>query len=1484
MFSLPESEFSKVKRVYAKAPTELELRISAPGAFSNEKAVYDRVFAWLYQRKSSYSLKRYDNYNYVSRQGETIRLTRQDGVEDVYISKTKIPRKEAELDVSFPLFRVRIGEALETPFYGDPSSLGLKSIRKITRHDILVDGVHFELSEVVMGQEFSLEIEVELPVANPRDVAVKALNLLVQASLAEYDPFPGYFVKTIEEVKRDMDAIRNLAGFPADRVAVNPINLKRVDFGNLDKYALTNKLDGERKFVVHLRPGELLVMGSKGYQPANPSSVYYIRLGQEVLKPFILDTEYYKKRFYVFDVAVYDVNKPDSDLPHQQRMGSISDVTAQLPFLQPKTFYYQTFQQNLEQFMAENPAERWFHSADGLILTETTGSYKKTSHLKYKFYSKMSIDFRLANARKEGFRFVYDLHVYDSRLRDRNPEVVFTVDKQPQRLYSSKFYSPVVAECILYQGEWVVLRLREDKPVPNALMTAESVFQDIVSPILFSDLVDDKKKYRDYIKVIQRLELSFLADELSEKGTLIQKLAESNAQALCTRACNVFGFNPSQCGPDTEARLAQVVNRRQEEVVYNLSLITQRGYFPNGHQAENKILGDFIQANQIIEFLDAKSMLLYKNFQAYTQANVIPKNAGLVYHQVPRSGEITLAPFPENILTASPEYTKYQAAWKGQECMSKYSSLMPWHKEQVSAVLKKWIAPRARVADLTAHVGIDVVHLKQILPETSVTAFEIDPVIADALAANTRGLGVNVQQRDSCFTIYMTPANTYDVVYIDAPWGGPDYKKEKELELYMDKEGAPKLEARNVKNVARYVLAQRIANSVILKVPSNFSMNLPGLKVEAVVDITNNGKISYKLILLTPGYLQPLVGGQLLVWSTPYCDFHDVVFAGGQPHLLVRVPTHRVYDTAVMKFMQWLYPYRGTTPESLINEEELLAKAQQYKYYFISRMVVDEVAYVYFSREPKAMFQLAPAQAQQPQAQPRAPVLVSPRQQAPPKKEEKRVYGSMYYMRKYHNVEKNVLIQLFCKNRSVLDLGAGKGGDLSKYSDAGVTRLVLIDPSQENLQSEDGLFARLKDMKVQDRTTVLHAYGQETMRIFTEVMRESRVQVVSSFFSMTFLFESITNLREFLATVDSCLVEGGYFIGTMMDGDKSHTAFAGKQQLVYDDVTIVKHYSDEAEHQPGNKLYINIQDSIVKNQNEYLAYFPVLRAELEKLGFQLELRYDFNPDTYAEKDKMTPETRDFSKLNIGFVFRKMPKKISGSISILEEDESQEFFNLYGELNTLYRTGVAADGSCFYHSYLMSTDSKYLSASKKKRQEMMEKLRTNFSEAITLETYLRLLPLQLHEKLESALEQDQAYQQEVGRQYDESKTPRQLAEYLKKNPEAGDKIIRKLKRSVASPEKWADDTHLILFMEYTDSNIYLLSTTTRQPVELLMPYYKTSRRVSMMLLSHPDYHFEPVFIGVWQTVGGQKRLYAKRSLHRMDPQLIYLHQWLLKKLK
>ena len=155
------------------------------------------------------------------------------------------------------------------------------------------------------------------------------------------------------------------------------------------------------------------------------------------------------------------------------------------------------------------------------------------------------------------------------------------------------------------------------------------------------------------------------------------------------------------------------------------------------------------------------------------------------------------------------DYSKLKLTPEGEYSITKRKDgeVVLRHMRSVLKTLKD-----KHITDLTGNVGGDTIlfglHFKK------VDSIELDPTNFEALQNNVDVFGlqnVKLHQGDSTKLFNWKT----DVLYIDAPWGGPDYKKHAELDLYLGDKRVDEF-VREVKDKATYVF---------LKVPRNYKFD-----------------------------------------------------------------------------------------------------------------------------------------------------------------------------------------------------------------------------------------------------------------------------------------------------------------------------------------------------------------------------------------------------------------------------------------------------------------------------------------------------------------------------------------------------------------------------------------------------------------------------------------------------------------------------------
>lgn len=141
-------------------------------------------------------------------------------------------------------------------------------------------------------------------------------------------------------------------------------------------------------------------------------------------------------------------------------------------------------------------------------------------------------------------------------------------------------------------------------------------------------------------------------------------------------------------------------------------------------------------------------------------------------------------------------------------------------------------------------------------------------------------------------------------------------------------------------------------------------------------------------------------------------------------------------------------------------------------------------------------------------------------------------------MRKIHNRIKEATLKRFLKeNDTILDIGSGRGGDLSKWRKLKLGKIYAIEPNEENsselvrrLTEDREKFKNLPEIE-------LLSFGAEETEQIIEKIGDDKLNAIVSFFSLTFFGENKEKYESLFDTI-RLIPEGGYFFGAVMDGER----------------------------------------------------------------------------------------------------------------------------------------------------------------------------------------------------------------------------------------------------------------------------------------------------------------------------------------------------------
>jgi len=194
-------------------------------------------------------------------------------------------------------------------------------------------------------------------------------------------------------------------------------------------------------------------------------------------------------------------------------------------------------------------------------------------------------------------------------------------------------------------------------------------------------------------------------------------------------------------------------------------------------------------------------------------------------------------------------------------------------------------------------------------------------------------------------------------------------------------------------------------------------------------------------------------------------------------------------------------------------------------------------------------------------------------------------------------------------SRTILSIGAGKGGDVYKWETYGFTHVIAVEPNDEN---------RLELKRRLDSTNlkylILSTIGQdytEIIKAIHEFVPDKSVDVVSYMLSLSFFFDNNESLNSIYHLAYYILKPGGFFISYSIDGKYVKEYFNKTEN--YKMINGIKRGNFEKitfELRPPENsptVFVNIPDSIVTNQTEFLTNLPLLFEYLSKTPLNLEL-------------------------------------------------------------------------------------------------------------------------------------------------------------------------------------------------------------------------------------------------------------------------------------
>lgn len=242
------------------------------------------------------------------------------------------------------------------------------------------------------------------------------------------------------------------------------------------------------------------------------------------------------------------------------------------------------------------------------------------------------------------------------------------------------------------------------------------------------------------------------------------------------------------------------------------------------------------------------------------------------------------------------------------------------------------------------------------------------------------------------------------------------------------------------------------------------------------------------------------------------------------------------------------------------------------------------------------------------------------------------VGGRAEQIRKFHNTIKRRLVNVYCceQDTVVFDIGIGRGGDIAKYKEVGVKKIIGVEPNKDGyipelLRRSGNLGYKCAELTA---TNVNDSFGGPVVlwkNVGIEEFESTWIAttgtiVACSFFSLGFFFDQPDHIDKLI----SRLAPAKRFIGCTIDGQELRKVGKVKNEIF--------------ETTPLNKTTVKFHmngDTTVQDQTEYYVDWPLFIDKMKEAGFEIVEDSLFSAPKYFNKDQQL-----YSNLYRYFVFER----------------------------------------------------------------------------------------------------------------------------------------------------------------------------------------------------------------------------------------------------
>lgn len=246
----------------------------------------------------------------------------------------------------------------------------------------------------------------------------------------------------------------------------------------------------------------------------------------------------------------------------------------------------------------------------------------------------------------------------------------------------------------------------------------------------------------------------------------------------------------------------------------------------------------------------------------------------------------------------------------------------------------------------------------------------------------------------------------------------------------------------------------------------------------------------------------------------------------------------------------------------------------------------------------------------------------------------------------------------------VLEVGCGKGGDLTKWQKANIRALVGVDIAEVSIAQARQRWETMRPPRFAASFAALDCYTQPLSNAFPPEELAQPFDVVSMQFCMHYAFETVEKARRMLQNVTEWLRKGGVFLGTIPNAEQLLERLDDLPESATDlsfgnSVYNIRFEDRNSRSVYGHRYHFWLKDAI-DNVPEYIVHwdsfvslaaeyslYPIYKEEFHHIFTQHQDNEEFKSlllrmkvvDANGES-AMDEEQWEAANIYIGFVFEK----------------------------------------------------------------------------------------------------------------------------------------------------------------------------------------------------------------------------------------------------